>query len=269
MGDAFHWIRLPLRPNWAEANVGGTDGEWRATHPLGQSPTTPAAVWLTGLTRAHPGQIVAIASGVAYLVGYVNLRVMTAGLGVAVSDLGLNTEDYVVTTVLWLLATSPVIAAYAFVSRLARNVGWRSLTGYSLSAGAVGVAATVVVFVARETPGIWWLATVLVIGIIGAGGWLIGRQGLAVVATVAAAVAALTSLGSFAWGSQLGQDPAIIAPAPLSIEVVVSVEEGTAFFVDGPRCARRLSDRIYVTSTAVRIEPAAVPFQPGSCFSTP
>ena len=104
---------------------------------------------LASFTADHPGEVLLVVGAVAYALGYVNLRLVAAGLGVAPSDLGLNTNDYLMSAATWILLLSPFMVGYVLVQRLVRAVGWRSATGVSLFAGTAGAALLAVLLTAQ------------------------------------------------------------------------------------------------------------------------
>jgi hypothetical protein len=218
---------------------------------------------------AHPGELVAALGAVGYLLGYVNVRLAAAGLGVASDDLALSTNDYVVVALAWTVFFAVFAVGYVVQLRLVRKVGWRSLTGNITAAAGMGLGVTAVVITGSALSARAAIVTAIVLALFAGTGWWLGGAGLGTVTTVAVALAALGPPSSYEWGRELREEPASSRRAPLWLEIVLSVERGTADFAAGPQCAVRISDRVYVTAVAVQVEPAAIPFQSDDCLVTP
>jgi hypothetical protein len=224
---------------------------------------------LVRLAAAHPGQAAAAAGALVYFLGYVNVRVAAAGLGVAPADLALTTNDYLVAAAGWLFLVIAFAGAYLWLVGLARDVGWRSLAGIITLASAAGVAVVVVLTVGTAATPRWAGVTAIVIAFVAGIGWWLGGPGLAVILGLAVAVVGLAPVGSHEWAKQLRHEPATAATAPLWLELILAVEEGTARFPTGADCVVRVSDRVFVGADDVRVEPAPVAFRPGECFPAP
>lgn len=229
--------------------------------------TGAAATFARGAV-GHPGQFLALAGGLGYLLGYTNMRVAAAGLGVGPADLGLTTNDYLVSAVFWALLIAPLAAGYAWLQRLADRAGWRSWTGVSTAGGAAGTALVSVWSCAMTVSWRWALLMAMAIAIAAAAAWWLAGPGLAVVATIGIAVFGFGPPTSFQWGTNMRLDPAAtsVGTAPVWLELVLPSEEGFARFSDGSRCVVRMSDRVYVTRATVRVEPSAVAFRTADCL---
>ena len=94
---------------------------------------------------AHPGELVAALGAIGYLLGYLNVRLAAAGLGVAADDLALNTNDYVVVALAWTVFFAVFAVGYVVQLRLVRKAGWRSSTGSITAAAGIGLGVTAVV----------------------------------------------------------------------------------------------------------------------------
>jgi hypothetical protein len=167
----------------------------------------------------------------------------------------------------WLFLVLAFVAPYLGLQRLVRSMGWWSLTGISTLLAAAGVGGTVVVTVGAATSVRWAGVTAIVIAFVAGVGWWLGGPGLATLLAVAVAVFGLAPVGSHEWAKQLREEPATAATAPLWLELILAVEEGTAGFSTGAACVVRVSNRVFVAERDVRVEPVAVLFRPGECFS--
>ncbi len=194
---------------------------------------------LAGYTADHPGEVLLVVGAVAYALGYVNLRLVAAGLGVAPSDLGLDTNDYLMSAATWILLLSPFMVGYVVLPRFVRTVGWRSATGVSLVAGTAGVALVAVLLTAGSVSiGAAAAATLAILLAAGAGWWLAGPTGTVVI-TVAISVLIVALPNGHQWGERLSEHPDS-SSAPIWLELVLSVEEGTAQLATGDGCTVRL-----------------------------
>jgi hypothetical protein len=223
---------------------------------------------LARIALDHPGQLLALAGGLGYLLAYTNVRVMAAGLGVGPADLGLTTNDYLMTAAFWVLLFLPPVATYVWFQRVARRVGWTSWTGLSTAFGAVVIAVTSVVTVATSVSVRWAFLTLALIGIAAGIGWWLGGPGVCLLLTISVALLGLGPPESYRWGRELRLHPDATAnrATPVWLKLVLAVEEGRASFPTGPECAIRMSDRVYVTGEAVRVEPSPVAFRSDNCF---
>lgn len=214
----------------------------------------------------HPGQLVALAGGLGYLVGYINARAMAAGLGVGPSDLGLTTNDHVVSAAAWVALFLPLVAFTVWMQGKAL-VGWRTSTGFALLASA-GFATVVVVTIGTTSSSVFWALTALfVFSIIAAAGWWIGGPGLTLTLTLAASLVGLLPPASYDFGRQIRMHPELGHTVPVWLKLVLPLDEGTAQFGTGAACVIRISDRVYATRATVRIEPSPVRFQRADCFA--
>jgi hypothetical protein len=216
---------------------------------------------------AHPGELIVASGAFAYALGYINLRLAGAGLGVAPADLALSTHDHVMSATVWVIVISPVLFGAVWLDRKAREVEWRSRTFLFPAIGALAGACVAVAMVATVAP-LGAFVMVVVIGVAVAGGRWFGGKYVGVLLAFAATWFGVSFVNSYQWGHELKEHPATVAAAPPYLGIVLAVEEGTAEFSTGAECARRVSDRIYVTADGVRVEPG-VPFKPEECFSTP
>ena len=231
--------------------------------------STGAAATFARAAVGHPGQLLALTGGLGYLLGYTNVRVAAAGLGVGPADLGLTTNDYLVTAVFWAVLIAPLAAAYAWLQSNANEAGWRSWTGISTAGGAVGIALVSVWSCATTVSARWAFLMAMVIAITAAATWWLAGPGLAVVATIGIAMFGFGPPTSYQWATKMRLDPAATTAdtTPVWLELVLPVEEGLAQFSDGARCVVRMSDSVYVTRSAVRVEPSAVAFRTADCFA--
>ena len=197
------------------------------------------------------------------------MRLAAAGLGVAADDLALNTNDYVVVALAWTVFFAVFAVWYVVQLRLVRKAGWRSSTGSITAAAGIGLGVTAVVIAGSALSARAAFVTAIVLALFAGTGWWVGGAGLGTVTMVALALAALGPPSSYEWGRELREEPGTSHRAPLWLEIVLTVERGIADFPGGPQCAIRISDRVYVTAAAVRVEPAATPFQPNGCLVAP
>jgi hypothetical protein len=224
---------------------------------------------LARIAFGHPGQLLAVAGGVGYLLAYINVRCAAAGLGVAGADLGLTTNDYLVSAALWVFVFVPFIACYVWLQSLTTRVGWGTLTGVTTALGVVSTALVVVVSVGTSLSARWAFMTLVVIAVFAALGWWLGGPGLSAVLTISVALLCWGPPTAYLWGQEVREDPATPKTTPFWLKLVLSVEEGRAGLPAGAECVIRMSDRVYVTAATVRVEPAAVAFQTADCFDTP
>jgi hypothetical protein len=228
----------------------------------------PRGAALARIALEHPGQLLALAGGLGYLLAYTNVRVMAAGLGVGPADLGLTTNDYLMTAAFWVLLFLPLVAVYVWFLGNTKRVGWTSWTGLSTAFGAVAIAVTTVVTIATSVSVRWAFLMSALITITAGIGWWLGGPGFCLVLTISVALLGLGPPASYRWGQELRLHPAATTnkATPLWLKLVLTVEEGQAQFAAGGECTIRMSDRVYVTSESVRVEPAPVAFRSDDCF---
>ena len=219
----------------------------------------------------HAGILIAVASGVGYVVGYVSVWLFAMGLGAVPRDLGLGQREYLLIGAVW----SVLLISY--------GLGSMAIAFGDLTYGQFMLVQSflALIWVTLVVP--WWppiglvlLATVIALGSVAA---LYSRRldvsprrfrRLPVLLNATGLLGAFLFAGYFSWwwGDHVRHEPASLKGrgGPIALSLIVPVTEGQVTLRSRDVCVVRVTDRVFVTKANVMIEAEPRSFRPRDCF---
>jgi hypothetical protein len=214
----------------------------------------------------HAGACLAILAAAGYAFGYISIWLFAEGLGISPSDLGLDQRAYVLLAAIWtLLLVTYAVAAFglifsdpdstAFVVLLALQ----ALTWFALAwawPSPIGVLLLVVVILSGGATAAWIVSRPF-------SGRPVAFTGLVQVAAVGALLIGV-GYTSWTWGSTLTEQRPTDG-GPIALTLVVPAVSGLAQIDGTERCVVRIGERVFITESAVVVEPEPVTFRAEDC----